>query len=236
MSALKDLKFYATQPHNCSYLEDKQAITLFMDPDKDLDPALYRHLADIGFRRSGRHVYRPHCQGCNACIPARVVAKSFEPRRKHRKLLKKNRDILVTRSEAEYDEETYQLYKKYISIQHRDGDMYPPSMEQFQSFLVGCPEFCCYYKFWLDEKLVAVAVTDELSNGLSAIYTFYDPEVSKTRSLGSYCILWQIEEAKKLGLKHLHLGYWIKDCKKMSYKIQYRPLEVYVNNRWVTLR
>ncbi|WOG25406.1 arginyltransferase [Endozoicomonas sp. 8E] len=236
MSALKDLKFYATQPHSCSYLEDKQAITLFMDPDKDLDPALYRHLADIGFRRSGQHVYRPHCQGCSACIPARVVVNSFEPRRKHRKLFKKNQDLLITRSEASYDEETYQLYKKYISVQHRDGDMYPPSMEQFQSFLVGCPEFCCYYKFWLDEKLVAVAVTDELSNGLSAIYTFYDPEVSKTRSLGSYCILWQIEEAKKLGLKHLHLGYWIKDCKKMSYKIQYRPLEVYVNNRWVTLK
>lgn len=107
----KNLKFYATQPHNCSYLEDRQAITLFMDPDKDLDPALYRDLADIGFRRSGQHVYKPQCLGCNACIPARVVANLFEPKRKHKKLFRKNQDIVVTRSEAEYDDETYQLYK-----------------------------------------------------------------------------------------------------------------------------
>ena len=236
MSALKDLKFFATQPHDCSYLEDKQAITLFMDPDKELSPGLYQHLSDIGFRRSGQHVYRPHCQDCNACIPARVRASEFKAKRTQRKTLNKNSDIVVTESKPEFNEETYQLYKKYISTQHKDGDMYPPSIEQFKSFLVSCPDFCSFYQFRLDGNLVAVAVTDKLINGLSATYTFYDPEVSSKRSLGNYCILWQIEEAKRLELKYLHLGYWIKNCQKMNYKINYRPLEFYVNNHWMLVK
>ncbi len=236
MSALKDLKFFATQPHDCSYLEDKQATTLFLDPDKELAPDLYRHLADIGFRRSGKHVYRPHCQNCNACIPARVSVNFFEPRRGQRKVINRNQDITVTRHKAEYDEESYELYKNYICSQHKDGDMYPPSISQFKSFLVDCPDFCSFFKFRLKDQLIAVAVTDELSNSLSAIYTFYDTELSKGRSLGSFCILWQIQETQKMELKYLHLGYWIKECQKMNYKIQYRPLEVYVNNHWVTLK
>lgn len=235
MSALKDLKFYATQPHDCSYLPDKQAITLFMDPDEELDASLYRNLADIGFRRSGKHIYRPHCQGCNACVPARIPVNLFSPKRSQRKNINRNSDVTVTQTPARYSEEVYKLYKKYISIQHRDGDMYPPSIEQFESFLVGCPEFCSFYEFRQDGKLLAVAVTDQLDRGLSAIYTFYDPDEAK-RSLGRYCILWQIEETRRLGLDYLHLGYWIKDCRKMSYKIQYRPLEVYINNRWVALK
>lgn len=235
MSVLKDLKFYATQPHPCSYLSNRQAITLFMDPATSLDSNLYSHLSDIGFRRSGRHIYRPRCNGCNACIPARVAVNDFAPRRSQRKTWKKNQDLEVTAHKAINDDETYALYKIYIDNQHKDGDMYPATEEQFESFLVQCPEFCTFYKFRLKGQLIAVAVTDRLSNGLSAIYTFYHPE-SNRRSLGRFCILWQIEQAKAMGLEHLHLGYWIKDCQKMNYKIQYRPLEIYINNRWVTLK
>ncbi|MGI9277064.1 MAG: arginyltransferase [Endozoicomonas sp.] len=231
MSAQKDLKFFTTQPHNCSYLPEKQAVTLFMDPDAQLNESLYNHLSEVGFRRSGQHIYRPHCNGCNACIPSRVVVRLFSPKRSHRRNWNKNRDLVVTRHKALYTEESYDLYRRYISEQHIDGDMYPPSIEQFQSFLVQCPDLCSFYHFRLKDKLIAVAVTDRLSSGLSAIYTFYDPEYSK-RSLGRYCILWQIEEARRLGLDYLHLGYWIKGCRKMSYKMEYRPLEIYVNNQW----
>ena len=235
MSVLKDLKFYATQAHPCSYLSDRQAITLFMDPATSLDSTLYSHLSDIGFRRSGRHIYRPRCNGCNACIPARVVARDFVPRRSQKKTWNKNQDLQVTAHKAINDDETYELYQLYINNQHKDGDMYPATEEQFESFLVQSPEFCTFYKFRLKGQLIAVAVTDRLTNGLSAIYTFYHPLFSR-RSLGRFCILWQIEQTRAMGLEYLHLGYWIKGCQKMNYKIQYRPLEIHINNRWVTLK
>ena len=235
MSVLKDLKFYATQPHTCSYLPERQAITLFMDPSTELDSGLYSHLSDIGFRRSGRHIYRPRCNGCNACIPARVAVKQFVRRRTQKKNWNKNQDLVVTAHKAVNDEETYRLYQSYINTQHKDGDMYPATEEQFESFLVQCPDFCTFYKFRLGDELLAVAVTDRLKHGLSAIYTFYHPHYPR-RSLGRYCILWQIEQTRKMGFDYLHLGYWIKDCQKMNYKIQYRPLEIYLNNRWVTLK
>jgi arginine-tRNA-protein transferase len=126
------------------------------------------------------------------------------------------------------------LYRRYIEQRHADGDMFPPSRDQFSTFLVRDLPFSRFYEFRIDGRLVAVAVTDLLPNGISAVYTFYEP-TEERRSLGRFAILWQITEALRLGLEAVYLGYWIKNCKKMNYKTQYRPIELLINQRWVAL-
>ena len=234
MTELATLKFYATQPHPCSYLPDQQATTLFLDPSQPMAADVYAQLSDLGFRRSGEHLYRPHCQQCQACIPARIPASGFRATRAQRKIINRNADILVQPARPSFTEEYYALYAQYITERHRDGDMYPPSREQFTAFLVRDLDFTRFYEFRSHGQLVAVAVTDVLPTGLSAVYTFYDPHLEK-RSIGRYAILWQIAECARLGLPAVYLGYWIKNCRKMSYKTQYRPLEVFVNQRWTLL-
>ncbi|WP_286790773.1 MULTISPECIES: arginyltransferase [unclassified Pseudomonas] len=232
MSELARLKFYATQPHTCSYLPDQQATTLFLDPAQPMSGQLYAELSELGFRRSGDHLYRPHCQQCKACVPARIRAADFVPDRRQKRILKRNADITIEKRRPRFTEEHYRLYARYITERHVDGDMYPPSREQFTTFLIRELPYAFFYEMRLGERLVGVAVTDVLPNGLSAVYTFYDPDEER-RSLGTFGILWQIAETARLNLEAVYLGYWIKGCRKMSYKTQYRPIELFVNQRWV---
>jgi arginyl-tRNA--protein-N-Asp/Glu arginylyltransferase len=234
MTSLARLKFYATQPHACSYLPDEQATTLFLDPSQPMDVQVYAELSEMGFRRSGDHLYRPHCQRCTACIPARIPAEGLQLNRQQRRILKRNADLIVTDVRPTFTEEYYSLYASYIEQRHADGDMYPPSRDQFHTFLVRDLPFSRFYEFRLEGRLLALAVTDVLPNGLSAVYTFYDPNEER-RSLGRFAILWQVGEAARLGLKAIYLGYWIKNCRKMNYKTEYRPIELLVNQRWITL-
>ncbi|MEM8660692.1 MAG: arginyltransferase [Pseudomonadota bacterium] len=228
---MRDLKVYTTYPHSCSYLEDKEATTLFVDPRQPVDKLLYSNLSLLGFRRSGSHIYRPHCTNCEACIPARIPVAEFEPRRGQKRTWKRNQDLRVRRSDHLRDAEAFELYCRYIELRHYDGDMYPPDREQYESFLNDAWDCTHYYRFYDGPKLTALAVVDELQDGLSAIYTFFDPECDK-RSLGAFAILWQIERTRALGLDYLYLGYWIKGCKKMAYKSDYKPLELYIKNKW----
>lgn len=232
---MRELKVYTTYPHSCSYLSDQEATTLFVDPRQPVDKALYSKLSLLGFRRSGHHIYRPHCTHCEACIPARIPVAEFQPKRAQSRCWKRNQDLIVRRSADLRDDAAFELYRRYIELRHSDGDMYPPDREQYESFLNDAWDCTHYYRFYdRDLSLIALAVVDELQDGLSAIYTFFDPAADR-RSLGSYAILWQIEKARELGLEYLYLGYWIRDCQKMAYKSDYRPLELYVNNRWTTL-
>ena len=233
-SSLRDLKVYTTYPHSCSYLEGQEAVTLFVDPRQLMDKPLYSKLSALGFRRSGSHIYRPHCSDCNACIPARIPVSSFVPNRSQRRTLRRNEDLIVESTRDIRDSAAFDLYRRYIEQRHSDGDMYPPDREQYESFLSnewGCTDF---YRFYDQGSLVAVAVVDELQDGLSAIYTFFDPTMTR-RSLGSFAILWQVQRALEVGLDYLYLGYWIRGCQKMAYKSEYRPLELYINNRWTAL-
>lgn len=233
-SSLRDLKVYTTYPHSCSYLSEQEATTLFVDPRTPMDSTLYSQLSLLGFRRSGSHLYRPNCGSCSACIPARVRIDKFEMRRSQKRTWKQNSDLEILQVEDIHDEAYFQLYRRYIEARHRDGDMYPPSREQYQSFLSDEWGVTRFFEMRLDEELVGVAVADQLDDGLSAIYTFYEPLLQE-RSLGKFAVLWQIEKSRELGLDYLYLGYWIKQCQKMAYKIQYRPLELYVNGNWVEL-
>lgn len=234
MSVLSKIKVYATQPHPCSYLDDQEATTLFIDPTAKINNDSYGDLSKIGFRRSGSHYYRPHCQSCNSCVPVRVPTQSFIPTRRHKRILSKNRDLKITEVAHIDSDEHYQLYEKYISERHSDGDMYPASEEQYRQFLVEENRFARYTEFRLGSKLIAVSVTDNLPDSLSAIYTYFDPEHEK-RSLGSFIVLWLIQFAQEKQLHHVYLGYWIQECRKMSYKIDYRPVELRLNGRWQLL-
>ena len=234
MTELARLKFYATQPHACSYLPNEQATTLFLDPSQPMNGQIYAELSELGFRRSGDHLYRPHCPLCKACVPARIPVARFRPSRKQNRVLKRNLDIKVSRCDPGFTEERYQLYARYISERHADGDMFPPSRGQFSTFLVSNLPYAFFYEMRVEDRLIGIAVTDVLPNGMSAVYTFYDPSEEK-RSLGVFGILWQIAESRRLGLDAVYLGYWIKGCRKMSYKTEYRPIELFVNQRWVAL-
>lgn len=233
-SSIRDLKVYTTYPHSCSYLEDQEATTLFVDPRQSVDKRLYSRLSMLGFRRSGNHVYRPHCGNCNACVPARIPVADFQPRRSQRRIWNRNEDLRAVECDDIHDDAAFDLYHRYICLRHSDGDMYPPDRAQYEAFLSSVWDCTRYFRFYDAHKLLAIAVVDELEDGLSAIYTFFDPEADK-RSLGVYAVLWQIEKAKELGLEHLYLGYWIRECKKMAYKSEYQPLELYVSSRWTTM-
>ena len=228
------LKLFATHPHPCSYLDNKEATTTFIDPEATVDKPLYSQLADMGFRRSGSHIYRPSCADCNACIPARVRVEDFNRQRKHRRIWSKNQDLSVEKVTDIRGDEYFSLYQRYINTRHTDGDMFPADRDEYHAFLCSNFEMSESYRFSLAGKLICLAVTDKMEQGISAIYTFFDPD-QHARSLGVYAVLWQIEEVKRLGLTSLYLGYWIKDCQKMNYKINYRPLELLINGRWLAL-
>lgn len=230
-SSLRDLKVYTTYPHRCSYLDGEEATTLFIDPRQTVDQPLYSNLSLLGFRRSGNHIYRPHCSHCNACIPARVPVADFRPSRSQKRCLKSNADVEVKQLDCIANEACYALYERYIQARHADGDMYPPDRDQYESFLNDPWGVTRYFGFHVDGKLLAVAVVDEMIDGLSAIYTFYEP-TEDARSLGRYAVLWQILLCQERDLPHVYLGYWIRNCAKMAYKADFRPLEVMVNNQW----
>lgn len=232
MTSLSELRFFATPPHPCSYMENREAVTLFTDPAANIDARTYSALSAFGFRRSGNHIYRPHCQNCSACVPVRIPVKKFTMKRSQRRIWKRNQDLQVHRVAPVFCDETYNLYDQYISRRHADGDMYPPEPEQFKSFLVEGREETSFYEFRQQGCLIAVAVVDKLQDGLSSIYTFFDPDLAK-RSPGIFTILWQIEKAREMDLQYVYLGYWIKQSKKMNYKYDFKPLELFLKDHWV---
>ena len=234
MTSLSNLKVFATYPHECSYLDDEEATTLFIDPQTEITDELYNALAEAGFRRSGPHIYRPHCASCNACIPARVAVQQFNMKRQQRKIWRRNLDLHIEEIADISSDEYFELYCEYINQRHADGDMYPPNRDQYSGFLTDEFGITKFISFRDADKLLAVAVIDVMQSGLSAVYTYFDPSETR-RSLGAYVILWQIRHAADLGLPFVYLGYWIKACRKMQYKIDYRPLQLLINGRWLSL-
>lgn len=232
MSNLQTLKFYCTPAHRCSYLPGREAVTLFLDPKTEVNAETYASLTEVGFRRSGDFVYRPHCGACHACIPVRIPVSGFRPDRSQRRCLARNGDLAVIPVPPRYTPEYYSLYERYITTRHPDGDMFPPTRNQFRSFLLCSWANSRFYEFRREGRLLGLAVVDHVASGMSAVYTFYDPD-EEERSLGRYAILWQIQEARHQGLGFVYLGYWIRQCRKMSYKREYQPLEYFDGQSWV---
>ncbi|MGQ8365668.1 arginyltransferase [Glaciecola sp. 1036] len=228
------MKFGITQKFTCSYLpEEEEQLLVCMLPSEALKTA-YPELVNLGFRRSGEQLYRPHCGNCKACESLRIMCNEFSFSKSQKRVQSKNKSLTVSMRFDERDD-YYPLYEAYIEANHKDGSMYPANYEQYSSFIRCQWQKPLFVEARDEHQLVAVAVTDKLKDGLSALYTFYHPDYSH-RSLGSFMILEQIKATLSLGLDYLYLGYQIDDCKKMNYKQKFRPHQRFINNQWVIYR
>ncbi len=234
MRAEQPIRLFLSMPHPCPYLPEEEATTLVIDPDLPIGPSLLTKLTRTGFRRSGDMIYRPHCARCTACVSVRVSATEFQPKRSQRRIWRRNLDVEVTPEPARFDAEQFELYLKYQTARHPNSSMCDPDPEKYESFLISESARTEFYVLRLAGKLAGVAVSDRLADGLSAVYTFFDPGLQE-RSLGTFAILWQLEHARNLGMDWVYLGYWIEACKKMSYKTRFAPAQGYIDNRWVPL-
>ncbi len=230
----RQLWLYATGEHACSYLDDRIARTVFADPEYPMNNRLYGALLRQGMRRSGSFVYQPGCPACSACKSLRIPVDRFTPNRSQRRCWKSNRDVRVVPRPAMYADEHFRLYQHYLRNRHPGSGMDAPEPEKYMEFLTARWSDTRFYEFRAGRDLLAVAVTDVVADGLSAVYTFFNPAL-KARSLGTLGILWQIEEARRLDLPYVYLGYWIAEADSMRYKAHFRPAEVYVAGRWQTL-
>lgn len=225
------IPLFLTDEHECSYLNERKARTAFVHPSFPLTVDIYSRLIEHGFRRSGDEVYTPQCQQCSECISVRIPANRFQANRQHRRCLKRNQHTQARIKPAAFEQRHYDLYLRYQQSRHADSSMADSSAEEYIHFLGSSWCNTLFVEFSIDQELAGVAIVDLLDNALSAVYTFFDPALTRY-SLGTYAVLWQIEHAKQLGLDYVYLGYWIKDCRKMSYKDQYRPLYGFIDQQW----
>ncbi|MDP3584638.1 MAG: arginyltransferase [Thiobacillus sp.] len=225
------IQFYLTAHYDCSYLPGRRARSQVATPTHMIDAHAYSALIRAGFRRSGQFTYRPHCEQCHACVPVRVEVARFVPNRTQRRCLKRNRHLSARFLPLDFKEEHYQLYRSYLGSRHAGGGMDRDGPDQYTQFLLSSNVDSVMVEFRDGETLVMVAVVDQIDDGISAVYTFFDPARDRD-SLGVYGVLWQIELAKRLDLPYLYLGYWIGESPKMAYKQQYPPLEGLIDGRW----
>jgi len=214
----------------CGYLPRRLSRSAFVAPHTQVTGEVYGALIANGFRRSGDYAYRPACSNCRACVPVRVPVAAFSPNRTQRRALKRNADLVIERRNTLGDEH-FELYRRYLLARHPFGGMDADDAKAFHEFLGstwGVTEFWCFHEAGV---LRMVAVVDRLPEGLSAVYTFFDPDQA-ARSLGTYAVLSQLAAAKAEGLGYLYLGYWVAGSMTMDYKRHFEPLEQFDGSDW----
>jgi len=229
------IQFYATAPFPCSYLPDRVARSQVATPSDRVRADVYSDLIQKGFRRSGLFAYKPHCDACEACVSVRVPVDRFMPSNQHKRTLKRLGHLQTRMMSPVFDASHFALYQRYQTIRHAGGGMDEDDPQQYRQFLLASHVNTRLVEFWEPQpdgpaRLVMVSIIDVVGDGLSAVYTFYEPQ--HKASLGTYGILWQIEQAKRLKLAHVYLGYWIEDCQKMVYKNAFLPQERLIHGAW----
>jgi arginine-tRNA-protein transferase len=232
----KNLRFFLTAPSPCPYLPGKRERKVFTALDGVDAEALHDALTHAGFRRSQNIAYRPSCEGCEACVSARVPVEQFEFSRRWRKIMTRNSDLARSLVRAEASREQFQLLRRYLNSRHADGGMADMTFGDYAAMVeeTAVRTHIVEYRHTSGARrgeLAAAALVDVLGDGLSLVYSFFDPDEAK-RSPGIYTILDHIQQARAAGYNHVYLGYWIPGSEKMDYKAHFKPLELLLGGEW----
>lgn len=230
------LLFFITNPEPCSYIENQSSRLLFIDPNQAVDEKTLSELSRHGFRRNGEIMYKPDCDGCHQCLSSRIPVSEFTMNSSQKKAWKRNQDVtlnIISSAFASY--EHFDLYREYVKARHNENRESLPDENEFENFLMRSNNNSIFIEFRLNQQLIGVSLCDFFDDGISAVYTFFDPSYQR-RSLGVFAILTQIEYVKSLGLSYLYLGYWVPHSSKMQYKSKYQPLEILFQNEWLRLK